>query len=396
MKKAIYALSADPLTNGHLNVIERILNIFDHVVVAIGINPDKKYAFTLDEREALTKRVLEKYGDRVSIKAFPGLLSDFAYESDVKTIVRGARSAADFDFERLINDINQSFRQGLETIIYFADQRLSHVSSSAAKELVRNQAKNVLEYVPLIVKRALERRIRGQYLIGITGGIASGKSYVGKALCDYNNYEVRGEGIPAYTPSDLVPKYYNIDLDEIGHEVLEKAPEKIYLNTRLALAGIFGKEILDENGFVKIQVLRQLIFKDQQCLALFNNQMKEPMSLLLRRKLLNIKGVIFINSALIADAGISDIVNNDIIFVTASEESRQKRLIARGYSEIDIAQRLASQLEDYKKIELLNYAATEQGHGSLITYQNDRVNCLEDIKTLYMQIRERIVNNDFR
>jgi pantetheine-phosphate adenylyltransferase len=159
MKCAIYAGSLDPITYGHYNVIQRALYVFDKIIVGIGINPDKRYTFTLEERESLARNVLRRFGDRVVVKSFPGLLSDFAYENDIHTVIRGARNSADFDFERLLKDINQSFKKGLETLIFIADQDLSHISSSAAKKLTRNQAENLLEYVPLIVKRALERRV---------------------------------------------------------------------------------------------------------------------------------------------------------------------------------------------------------------------------------------------
>ena len=80
MRRAIYAASLDPVTRGHINVIERALNLFDEVVVGIGVNPDKKYTFTLEERESLARQALAGFGSRITVKSFPGLLSDFAYE----------------------------------------------------------------------------------------------------------------------------------------------------------------------------------------------------------------------------------------------------------------------------------------------------------------------------
>ena len=107
MNRAILAASMDPITNGHLNVIERALQIFDEIILGIGINPDKKYTFTLEERQLLAKSAVNKFKDRVIVKSFSGLLSDFAYENGIKTIIRGARNSADFDFEHLLKDIDR-------------------------------------------------------------------------------------------------------------------------------------------------------------------------------------------------------------------------------------------------------------------------------------------------
>jgi len=79
METPTYVLSADPLTKGHTNIIERIIKTFGKVLVGIGINPKKKYTFSLEEREQLTRKVLAPYGDRVTVKSYSGLLTDFAY-----------------------------------------------------------------------------------------------------------------------------------------------------------------------------------------------------------------------------------------------------------------------------------------------------------------------------
>jgi pantetheine-phosphate adenylyltransferase len=384
MKRAIYAISADPLTNGHLNIIQRALNVFDEIIVGIGINPGKKYTFTLEERESLARQVLQPLGDKVIVKAFPGLLSDFAYENDIHTVIRGARNSADFDFERLLKDINQGFKQGVETLIYIADQDLSHVSSSAAKELTKNQAENLLDYVPIIVKRALERRISGQYFVGITGEIGCGKSYVANALCNYlNDTLIYDERFPGPV------RAHEIDLDHIGHEVLESATEKIYVNTREEIAWRFGKNLLKANGKIDVPGLSKIIFKNPQDLLMFNIIMKNPMSLLLRRKLLSLKGIILINSALIAEEDISPMVNNDVIVVRASKKAQVRRLKERGYSNEVVYQRLSAQFPVARKVKILQESQEKYRHGKIIYCDNEGA---LDIEKLYQQFTSEIIN----
>jgi pantetheine-phosphate adenylyltransferase/dephospho-CoA kinase len=356
MNRAIYAASLDPITRGHLNVIERATKLFDELIVGIGVNPDKKYTFSLEERESLARQVLQNYGTRVIVKSFPGLLSDFAYENGISTVIRGARNSADFDMEHLLNDINQSFKLGIETIVYFSDQKLSHISSSAAKELAKNQAGNLLEYVPLIVKRALERRICGQYFVGITGEIGCGKSYIAKALC---------------AKADSALPIYNIDLDSIGHEVLETATEQVYVNTRHEIAQRLGLDILKENGMIDVQRLGAVIFSSPEAMVMFNRLMRKPMSLLLRRKVLNLKGVILINSALIAEESLSTMVNNDVILVQAPRWTQVERLKDRGYSDEVIKQRLSAQTSADNKLKVLSIDKGLHGHGKVILVDND-------------------------
>jgi len=385
MKCAIYAGSLDPITYGHYNVIQRALYVFDKIIVGIGINPDKRYTFTLEERESLARNVLRRFGDRVVVKSFPGLLSDFAYENDIHTIIRGARNSADFDFERLLKDINQSFKKGLETLIFIADQDLSHISSSAAKELTRNQAENLLEYVPLIVKRALERRVSGQYFVGITGEIGCGKSHVAEALCKYHKDYFAHESMPIH----------NVDLDSIGHDILERATEPIYVDTREEIAREFDKNLLKKDGMIDVPHLGEIIFKDLSAMSTFNEIMKAPMSLFLRRKLLPLKGIIFINSALIAEADISTIVNNDVIVVRSSKEIQIERLKKRGYSDKIIEQRIAVQLPMEEKLKILKSKQEKYGHGKFIVFDNDMDFC-PNIHKLYHQFQSEILNYDIR
>jgi pantetheine-phosphate adenylyltransferase len=385
MKKAIYALSADPPTWGHLNIVSRALSVFDNVIFGIGINPEKKYTFTLEERETLAKRVLQKFGDRVLVKSFPGLLSDFAYENGIQTVIRGARNSSDFDFERLLNDINQSFRQGLDTIIYVAETGLSHVSSSAAKELVKNQAKNLLEYVPLPVKSALERKINGQVLIGITGEIACGKSYTGEALCKLNNEEALKTG---------GRRAYNIDLDAIGREILQKAESDIYRTARETLAEYFGADLLTPDGKVDLTKLKQKIFSDAANKSLFDDVMREPMLLLLRRTLMGKKGIFFINSALIADENICSFVNNNIVHVRCPENEQTSNMQERGYDSDEIKRRLSSQLSAERKDAWIKGQIRKDSFGNLIDFSNSRGNP-HGISELYEELKTKVLDSWF-
>lgn len=375
MSSAIVAASYDPITLGHLNIIERALEVFDHILVGIGINPQKKYTFTLEKREQMARDVLKKYGDRVSVKSYSGLLADFAYENQIKTIVRGARNSVDFDFERMLSDVNQGFQMGIDTYILVADQALSHISSSTAKELQRNQAKNVKDYVPLIVKQALEIGISKQYLIGVTGLIGNGKSYITKKLVSLNQ--------ELYRTEKCVIPIQSIDMDELGRYILKESQEPLHISIRKKIANRFGKDLLVE-GMLDVNKLLSFIFDRSESPALraiFEGIMEEPLTHLFRRKLKTMGGIILINSALFVESNICDLVNNNILYIACPEEIRVEHLKGRGYSDQQIASRLRAQLSEEEKINKIQKLIDEKACGNIIKFNNSEKDI--DVSTLH-------------
>jgi len=388
MKPPIYALSADPLTNGHTNVIERIIATFGQVLIGIGINPDKKYTFNLEERERLTKKVLAGYGDRVIVKSYSGLLTDFAYENELHTIIRGARNAADFDFEKLLSDINGGLSDGLETYIMIADPNLSHISSSAVKELQKHQAKNIIDYVHPVVKEALELRISGQLRVGITGGIGNGKSYVEKKLIEINR-EDKENTIEAFREGFL--NFHSIDMDVLGRYILKESKEPVHRTVREEIAYEFGKHLLVDD-VIDVKSLLKLLFDDPNAFlerSQFEDIMAEPIMHLVRKNLLNKKGVVLICSALFVEQKICSLVNNNFVFVTCPEDVRTERLRKRGYSDLEINSRLKAQLPPETKLEHIKNLICNQSCGEIIEFNNvegndrEMLNLYHEIKTMY-------------
>lgn len=133
----IYPGSFDPVTNGHLDIIERACAICDKLVVAIGNNESKKYAFTINERIDLLKLTL---GDRdnVYVTDFSGLLADFARKIGAKAVIKGLRAVSDFEYEFQMALLNKSLEPNLETLFMMTSVNYSYLSSSAVKEIARN------------------------------------------------------------------------------------------------------------------------------------------------------------------------------------------------------------------------------------------------------------------
>lgn len=156
--KVIYPGSFDPLTLGHIDVIRRLDNMFDEVIVAILINEDKKSLFTLDEREEMLKEEIKANNlTNVTIKSFTGLLVNFAKEENCKIIARGLRLVADYEYEKNIARINSSLYEGLETIFLLANTNYSFISSSGVKEVASFKG-NISPFVSENVEKRLKEK----------------------------------------------------------------------------------------------------------------------------------------------------------------------------------------------------------------------------------------------
>ncbi len=152
----IYPGSFDPITNGHIDIIERCSQKFDKVIVAVLNNSSKNTLFTVEERVELIERSLEKY-DNIEVDAFSGLLIEYAKKKDAKLIVRGLRAVTDFEYEMQMALINQSLYEDLETIFLIANKNYSFLSSSIVKE-VSSFGGDVSGLVPNVVLEALNKK----------------------------------------------------------------------------------------------------------------------------------------------------------------------------------------------------------------------------------------------
>jgi len=145
MKKAVFPGSFDPITIGHVDIIERALPLFDEIIIAIGVNASKKHMFTLEER---LEQLIELFKDnpKVKIKAYSGLTIDFCQKENAKYIVRGLRNATDFNYEQSIAQ-NNAILAPVESIFIMCSPQVSHVSSSIVRDIIRNQG-NASHLIP--------------------------------------------------------------------------------------------------------------------------------------------------------------------------------------------------------------------------------------------------------
>ncbi len=145
MRRAVFPGSFDPITLGHYDIIERGLTLFDELILAIGINADKKYMFSLEERERFIKEAF-KNEPKIKVMTYTGLTVDFCQKQDADYILRGLRNSGDFEFEKAIAHTNRQMT-AIETVFLLTSSGKSFISSSIVRDILRNGG-NVSDFVP--------------------------------------------------------------------------------------------------------------------------------------------------------------------------------------------------------------------------------------------------------
>ena len=144
-KRALFPGSFDPITNGHVDIINRALPLFDEVLIAIGKNADKKYMFDLEQRLDFMKEVFGG-NEKIKIVTYTGLTVDFCRLNQIDFILRGLRNPADFEFEKAIAQTNRKLAN-IETIFLLTSADTSFISSSIVRDIIRNGG-NANDFIP--------------------------------------------------------------------------------------------------------------------------------------------------------------------------------------------------------------------------------------------------------
>lgn len=136
MKTAVFPGSFDPITTGHIDIVYRALPLFDKVVVAIGVNEQKTTLYSLEQRLEWLQKVF-KDEDKIVVDHFKGLTVNFCKMIKANYLVRGLRNASDFDYEKIISQVNSTVGENLETVFLISKPEYSHVSSTIVREIIK-------------------------------------------------------------------------------------------------------------------------------------------------------------------------------------------------------------------------------------------------------------------
>lgn len=157
MITAVFPGSFDPFTNGHVDIVERSVKLFDKVIVAVVSNPEKNPLFSIAEREQLIRTELKRFGKRVEVRSFSGLLVNFLKQTRSSIVVRGLRAISDYDYETQMALVNKSLWGEVETVFLVAREENSYISSSLVKQVALFGG-DVSSFVPNHIAKVLNKK----------------------------------------------------------------------------------------------------------------------------------------------------------------------------------------------------------------------------------------------
>lgn len=146
MKIAVFPGSFDPITIGHVDIVKRSIPLFDKIIIAIGVNTQKKYLFSLEQRTQWITEVFKDY-PTIEVSSYTGLTINYCKEIGADYLLRGIRSASDFEYEKTIAHLNHSMESGIETILMLSPPEYSSISSTIVREIILGKG-DVSKFVP--------------------------------------------------------------------------------------------------------------------------------------------------------------------------------------------------------------------------------------------------------
>jgi dephospho-CoA kinase len=281
------------------------------------------------------------------------------------------RNPSDFEYEAGLYHLGESQELGIDTFILIARPELAHISSSAAKQIQKEQGL-IHEYVPLNVKQALEAKLSQQYIVAVTGEIGAGKSYVSEQFIKLGREQ------------DI--QVHHIDLDYVTHQIYQDLPQPKYKQIRETIAQEFGAEVKNQDGSINRKLLGEIVFNDYTKLRRLNQIMEQPLLVRIRRELYGKQGLILLNAALIVEAGMTFLSNNHVCLIKTDQKSQKQRLAQRNLNDEQIQRRLDSQYTFQEKLKSLQELIKTDNFGHSWVIDNSAQASQEEISDKFTQI----------
>ncbi|MEA1936746.1 MAG: dephospho-CoA kinase [Patescibacteria group bacterium] len=348
--------SFDPPHTGHLFTMISFLELYPKAMlyIVIGVNEEKrdKSTFSTEEKVFLIEQIIPaEYLSRVKVIPYSGIIANLFYEQNVSMFVKGVRDSEDFRYESWVAEVNSKLSGKLKTLIIpQTDQALLRVSSSNLKSFI-NLGIDAKDFAPALIREALQMRMKKQLMVGVTGGIASGKTTLAKDLQRFSEENSRAEDMPVY----------HISLDDLGKIVYSNDSTPKFLAIRRQINKEFGGKLLKEDTSIDTHKLGNIAFSSKRKLDKLAGIMLEPILHLLRKRLDELgKGIFLIEGANLVEGEMTHLVNENIILVAVDKDVQKKRMTERGLSEKQIERRFGFQFDNKERTEEITARQQEE------------------------------------
>lgn len=357
MKKMILPISADPLTNGHLDLITRGMKIAEPLIIAVLNNNNKSTMFDLREREVMIKEVLQQIPhlcqalkkNHIKVLSYPGLLTDLAVALETNCIIRGVRNDKDWHHEETLKKAYQNQlwnnEQPLKFIYLRANKKTNCISSSLVKSIFAHHG-NIAPFVPLKIKQKMEKKILGKKKIIITGSIASGKTTCARLLSEMLGKDQENSVISF--DEMIVKIYQEIEkgqtpaLAEKITKILPKDMKKEPLTKKLVVQSLTKMSLRQAKPFLeKLQILFSPYLR---------LKFSEKMQNIAAKKS---EGFIILDAPMAVEYDLLPEANNVVVLVQASLETQLRRLKNRHFQEEKEARKRIVLAGSYEEKKLL-------------------------------------------
>lgn len=337
--KFAYPGSFDPFTKGHLSVVTSFLSKDPDagMEIVIGHNSSKKGTFSAAERKFIIEQSIPPHlRARVKVTIVEGIIANYMYAHSIPYFIKGLRDLTDYQYEFNLAQLNSQFPGSPMTLfVPQTDSSLNAVSSSNLK-LLTNLGIPLEKYAPGFVREAIKLKTTGKMFIGVVGGIASGKSTFCRELAEF--------------AKDRDLAIYHVNMDTFTHIVQTETKNVLPLFTKVRreLVDLFGESIMNPDGTINRKILGEIVFNDKEKLDLLTARMLEPVLFLMSEEINSFgPGIVLIESAILLDRNISELVDDNIIHVHVSQETQLDRMIKfRGLTEKQALRRLRAQLTE--------------------------------------------------
>ncbi|NUM34189.1 MAG: dephospho-CoA kinase [Candidatus Brocadiae bacterium] len=316
--KFAYPGSFDPWTKGHLSVLVSFLERDPdaNVDIIIAKNPEKYGMFSPEERKfIIEKSIPARFRNRIRVSIVSRVVADYMYENNIPYFIKGIRDEADYRYESNLASLNSQFYGSPMTLLIpQIHSDLENVSSTNLKMLT-NLGISLDRYANAFVREIVKIKTSGKWIIGVTGGICTGKSTFCRRLQE--------------AAKEKEIKIFYLDMDQFTFQILnEKAqPLPLYQKIRSQIAHEFGSCVLNEDGSINRKELGDIVFSDQSKLEKLTNIMTEPLLYLMGKEIHSFgPGIILMESAILFDRSLTELVDENLIFLCVDSNTQMQRI----------------------------------------------------------------------